>query len=685
LGEVNGNDRSSGAPDPDAGGDQADTTSREAHAVERLARFLDPSDLEIVLSALLEHSSDLIIVCDHEAKPIAVNLAYARLMEEALGITVRAGVKPYELLEDPERIAWWDSLHRRVLGGESFRVDVEHDFPERGRRVFELTYTPILSNGEVIGFSGIGRDMTERVRLEKSLEESELQHRALLESAADVVYALDASGRYFYANERLADSQAIPAADFIGKTIEEIFPAEVARRFRANVDAVLESGERLVIPAERVVTARGESIVTSTISPVKDDDGRVWAVVGVSSDVTDLRRAQEERRRLERQLLRAQRLEGLSMLAGGIAHDFNNILVGVLANADLLLRSLDPGDPNRDRARSIESAARQAADLARQMLVYAGRGQVQVSRQNLNDLIRDTTGILEAAMAKGAHVTYELDDDLPAIHADPSQIRQLVMNLVINASEAIGDDRGSIRIQTKAVDCADASPEDPPVFCGVKAGRCALLVVSDSGCGMSEDVIPKIFDPFFSTKFQGRGLGLAAVAGVVKGHGGNIWVESAPEVGSSFNVLLPAAEEVAAVADQAPVADSGVLAGKRLLLVDDEPHVRSVGKEMAELLGMTVTLAEDGDIALARYTEDPDSFDVVLLDLTMPGMGGIETLGRLRAIRSSVSVILTSGLGSRAAAPEAGVADPPVFLDKPYRLEDLEAALVYAVAGCDGE
>ncbi len=524
------------------------------------------------------------------------------------------------------------------------------------------------------------RSSAARPRVEDSLRESENLYRSLLESVADLVFSLDVSGKYLHVNHALAATLGKTVEEFVGKRISDTFPPEVAERFEANVRAVLASGKRLTIAEEPSITPAGERTISTTLSPVEDANGRIWALVGAVTDITDRKRAEEERKRLEEQVMRAQKLESLSVMAAGIAHDFNNILVSIIGNASLLSRVLEADDPNQRYVDAIQGAAKQASDLARQMLDYAGRGQSVRRHIDLNTLVRETAEMLRVSLQERTALTCDLTDESPALQGDESQIRQVVMNLVINAAEAIDGSPGEIAVRTRCVDGSVRAAVERYQFGSPPTGLCASLEVTDTGCGMDETTATRIFDPFFTTKLTGRGLGLAAAAGIVRGHYGAISVRSQPGRGTTFTILFPAITDAPAKPSAAgSTGPSASLSEKCVLIVDDDESVRTVGAQMAEQLGMKAVLAESGERALEILAQSADSIDVVLLDLMMPRLSGAETLARLRIRFPDLPVVLSSGLEGRAAATEADPAGVSGFLDKPYLLEELEAALTNAL------
>jgi signal transduction histidine kinase/CheY-like chemotaxis protein len=406
------------------------------------------------------------------------------------------------------------------------------------------------------------------------------------------------------------------------------------------------------------------------------------AALVLFNDVTARHQAEEERHALETRVQEVQRNESLAVLAGGVAHDFNNLLVGILGNADLALMDLAPESPARANIEGVELAARRAADLDRQMLAYSGKGCFVIDRLDLNSLLQEISHLMEATISKKAVLKYHLARSLPAVRADATQLRQVVMNLITNAAEAIGEHTGVITISTGVMECDAAYLDKVGLGADLPAGTYAFLEVSDTGCGMDEATLARVFDPFFTTKFTGRGLGLAAVRGIVKGHQGAIKVYSEVGRGTTFKVLLPASpEDMLRIVTPTGEAPTPVPRRATILLVDDEPTVRVVGSAMLRHGGYDVITARDGRAALEAFATRTDEIDCVLLDLSMPQLDGQETFRELRRIRPDVRVVLTSGYNEQDAVNRFAGKGLAGFIQKPYRASELLAAIAQALGG----
>jgi PAS domain S-box-containing protein len=412
---------------------------------------------------------------------------------------------------------------------------------------------------------------------------------------------------------------------------------------------------------------------------IRDGSGAVTHYHGYVFDVTAQVEAEEANRSLQQQLLDTQKLESLGLLAGGLAHDFNNVLTGILGHANLARRALERGatEESLESIGQIEGLSLKVAELCNQLLAYSGRGRFVVQPLDLASVVRELAGMFQVAISKKAALELELAEDVPAVSGDQTQIQQILMNLITNASESLGDEPGRITVRLRLRDCdADALSDLVSGSTQLDPGTYVSLSVEDTGSGMNPETRARLFDPFYTTKFTGRGLGLAAALGIMRGHQGAIRLRSEAGQGSCFELLLPPSDGTPAAAQPPAPTPPGEGGQGLVLLVDDEPVVRKVGTKMLELLGYEVREAGDGDQALERLRgPDGEAFRFVLLDLTMPTLSGAETLQELRKLHPQLPVILSSGFNQEEAFdPESGPALVE-FLQKPYRLDDLSAAI----------
>jgi PAS domain S-box-containing protein len=414
----------------------------------------------------------------------------------------------------------------------------------------------------------------------------------------------------------------------------------------------------------------GSSVVLSRAAPIRDRKGRIIGTVAAWRDIT-------ERKRLEEKLRESTKMESLGVLAGGVAHDFNNLLTSVMGHASLLLNDLPHGSTARESAQEIARAAERAARLSRQMLAYSGHGRFQVEPLDLSDYVRQLAPKIESGISKHVQLKLDLADHLPPIDADRSQLKELISNLVCNAVEAIGSDQGRVVVATRLVSVDQLYSNVPLLHEEVEPGTYVELDVSDTGSGMDKDTIARIFEPFFTTRFMGRGLGLAVAHGIVRGHKGRILVHSAPGQGTTMCALFPVpAAGTAPEAWDLPRAEAD---GTTVLVIDHETESRSSANQALQQLGYTAIAASDQTEGLETFRALKDQVSAVLLDMTMPGAAGEETLRELHKIRPDVAVVLSTGFGEPEARRRFGRHRTAGFLQKPYSLRELAERIHEAV------
>ena len=389
-------------------------------------------------------------------------------------------------------------------------------------------------------------------------------------------------------------------------------------------------------------------------------------------EIAERERLDAERRDMKARIQHSQKLESLGVLAGAVAHDFNNFLTGILGNAGMVLRKLPDDSECRPLVEEIERAAQHAAALSNQMLAYTGRTAAVRQPFDLKSLIEEMAPLLRISVSKKAALRLELADSLPAVEGDPSQIRQVIMNLITNASDALGSDSGYISLEAGLLEADREYLADADAGAELSEGPYVYLEVSDTGCGMDEAVLAELYDPSYTTKGPGRGLGLAAVQGIVRDHGGAIKLDTVPGRGTTFKVLLAASDHLLQSAETTQdLEDPGKTHGT-ILVVDDENIIREVARNILEDCGYDVLIAENGLQAVEVFEQHADEITAVLLDLTMPELDGAEAYIQLRRIRPGVRVVLSSGFDDNDSMIERFMTEEAVgFLQKPYRPAEL--------------
>ncbi len=628
-----------------------------------------PAGAEALLAAIVASSEDAIISKSLDGTITSWN----RGAELIFGYTAAEMIgRPVTDLFPPDRRDEEAAIVARLRQGET----VKHFDTVRRRKDGALidvsvTISPIRdAQGRIVGASKIARDITEQKRNETRATQLLAQLDQINRLVPGVIYQfkLRPDGTY-----------AMPFASEGARQVFEVTPEEVRDDATPifskihpddlpGLEAEIKESARTLQPHHHefrfrrtngtLAWLRGASMPERT-----PDGGTIWH--GFITDVT-------ESRRLESKLVESAKLESLGVLAGGIAHDFNNLLTGILGNASLARLELPPTSLGQPMIDQIEIAARRAADLCKQMLAYSGKGRFVIQRLDLNKLIEDTSHLLQISIAKNCVLRFNLGTGLPAVNADATQLRQVIMNLVINASEAIGNRSGVLALSTGVARVdeeylrgfrPDASPAP---------GDYVFVEVSDNGCGMDTATLAKIFDPFFTTKFTGRGLGLAAVLGIVRGHKGGLKVYSEVGKGTTFKLFFPVATGRAQDSAQPfPDATGGYRGAGTVLVVDDEETVRTVAARMLERLGFAVALASDGREGVEKFRAAPTRYAFVLLDLTMPHLDGEETFRQMRQIRPGVRVILTSGFNKLEAVNRFTGKGLAGFIQKPFELTNL--------------
>lgn len=430
----------------------------------------------------------------------------------------------------------------------------------------------------------------------------------------------------------------------------------------------------------RIVQPGGECLWLRCNGESIRNGGPHLRIVGIEQDITGELEREEEARRLHEKMEQASRFESLSVLAGGIAHDFNNILAGIIGYVDLALTELPPLVPGREYLSLIQQSALRAADLTRQMLAFSGRGHFIIEPVNLSRLVGEMPHLLQTVISRKAALRLDLKEPIPNIEGDKTQLRQIIMNLIINASEAIGERSGVITIRTGMLPVSREYLENTWLDLGLEEGLYSFVEVSDTGQGMSAAVRAQIFDPFFTTKATGHGLGLAATLGIVRGHKGFIKVYSEEGRGTTFKVGFPAIPDKEFEMPQTNGEPTKRHSG-RVLIADDEETVRAITSKCLEKLGFETLLARDGREALDLFRADHANITAVLLDLTMPALSGEEVFREIRLIDPAIPVVLMSGFTEEDAVSRFVGRGLAGFLQKPFRFDDLCQKMNEVVGG----
>ena len=649
-------------------------------------------------AAILEAALDAVITMDHEGKVVEFNSAAERIFgyrrEDAAGRNLADLIIPERL-----RAEHWRGLARYLATGEGpvlgKRVEMPAMRADGTEFPAELSIVRITTEGAPL-FTGYLRDLTVQKRSEDAIRASEERFRTLVEMSSDGIFLGDDQGRILHATASMSRVMGYSSDELSGRSgFDLVHPDDVEMARGVLQGAVDRPGEHVPF----LLRARHkdgswrhvEGFCTNHFhNPV------VQAVVVNLRDVSERKRAEEQQRRLEAQILHAQKLESLGVLVGGIAHEFNNLLQAVVGNASLALMQVPDESPLCAVLREIERAGERAADLTGQMFAYSGKSQLVVHPLRLDTMIQEMTDLLRAAVSKKADL--QLDLEPATIVGDAAHVGQVVMNLITNASEALEGNPGLIVIRT-GIRSADAThlhyafAQDE-----LPAGPCGFVEVEDNGCGMSEETLARVFDPFFTTKFTGRGLGLAAALGIVRGHRGVIKVASTPGR-TVFELLFPCATSAAPETasekaletasekterDDASLVTPPIRGREALLVIDDEPSVRIFAQRVLERVGFTVLTAANGREGLQEFERRRQEIVAVLLDLTMPQLDGVDLLHELHAVAPDTPVLVMSGYSEHEVSMRLAGAAVGGFIQKPFQSRELLARMFQLLPGRKG-
>ena len=540
---------------------------------------------------------------------------------------------------------------------------------------------PIVDQlGNLTGTVLVFQDVTERRQNETALRESEERLRLALAAADQGLYDLNVQTGEVVVSPEYALMLGYAPESFRETSAawrDRLHPEDREQAIQLYQDYIDGRCDEFRVEIRQQTKSGDWKWILSLGKIVEwDKEGKPLRMLGTHTDITERKRMEAERLEMERRLLHAQKLESLGVLAGGIAHDFNNLLMAILGYADLALLDMSPVSPARPSIQEIINASHRAADLCRQMLAYSGKGKFVIERLRLDEVIHEMVHMLKTCISKKALLNLSLAKELPSIEGDPAQLRQVLMNLVINASEAIGDRSGVVTISTGARHCDAEYLRETFLDDSLPEGLYVSLEVSDTGCGMDKETQARIFEPFFTTKFTGRGLGMSAVLGIVRGHKGALKVYSEPGKGTTFRLLFPASfQEGEETVAETVESGSEWCGSGTVLLVDDDETILGIGRLMLERLGFSVLTAGDGQEAVEIFRFRGKEIALVLLDLTMPRMNGEEAFRELRRIDPDVRVVLSSGYSEQEIAARFAGRGLAGFIQKPYQVERLRETL----------
>jgi PAS domain S-box-containing protein len=631
-----------------------DVTARKQ--VERALR-----ESEERFRQLAENLEDVFWVADPVIeKVIYVSPAYDRLWGRSAESLYRNHLEWAEAIHPDDRGRVRGSFGLNAVQGQ-FEEEYRILRPDGSLRWIHDRRFPVRNeSGDIDRLVGFAEDITERKNAELSLRLSEGKLRALLESASEGIVAIDGENKILLVNAKSEKLFGYRREELVGQTVETLLPDDLRGVHSGHRQAYLAHPRTRAMGSGMTLAARRKDGTTFPveISLSFVQEGESVMVLALVTDIT-------ERERFEEQLRQTAKLESLGVLAGGVAHDFNNLLTAVLGNASMAMEQLPAGSPIRALIEEVVRSGKRAALLTKQLLAYSGRDRVVVQPVDLSDFTRDIVTLVQSSIPRTVQLQLQLPAEVIPVEADIAQLQQVVMNLVINGAEAIGDAPGVLTIRTGVREIGPGQIRASLSASGTVPGRYAFLEVQDTGCGMDEATKQRIFDPFFTTKFTGRGLGLAAVLGIVRGHRGAIDVDSTLGRGSTFTVLLPVTLSQVRTPDSIEQRAGRVGTGT-ILVVDDEEMIRKLARNILEQSGYTVIVAENGEQAIRIFREVAGQISAVLLDMTMPVMSGEKTLEQLRGINPGVRVLLSSGFSEIEALERFPGKAVQGFVQKPY-------------------
>ncbi len=637
----------------------SDATERK-WAEQELARERD------LLHALMDNVPDLIYLKDAASRFTRVNKAHAAYLGLA-DPNDAVGKSDFDFYSDEEARAFYADEQQLLAAGQPVINKLEMQ-PRSGGTVRWIltTKVPIIGpDGQVAGLIGVSRDITERKHAEQALARERALLRSLIDAIPDLIFYKNAAGTYLGCNAAFERYCGRREDELVGRSDYDVLPRELADFYRAKDRQVLADGQSRR-DEEWLNYPDGSQVLVETVqTPFQTPDGDLTGLIGMCRDIT-------ERKRLEEQLRQSQKMEAIGQLAGGVAHDFNNLLTAILGNVSLLLSNRSPDDPDHELLAATEQAAQRATDLTRQLLGFSRQTLLRLEAVNLNASIQEVVTILRRTIDPRIVLEPRPAEGLWLVQADASQISQVLMNLCINARDAMPDG-GRLTLET-----ANVRLDEPLVRTKLeaRAGEFVRLRVRDSGHGIPEAVRARIFEPFFTTKEPGKGtgLGLAMVYGIVQQHQGWIDCISAVGQGTHFDIYIPRIHGENARPNTPTTAPPARRGSETVLLVDDEAVIRNVGRAILQRQGYQVILAEDGLEAVEIYRRERGRIDLVILDLTMPRLSGLDTLRQLVQLDPGAAVLLSSGY-SAEQLPEVGKEGVLGFVNKPYRPQDLTEAV----------
>ena len=567
----------------------------------------------------------------------------------------------------------WSTLNE-VLAGKRERFEKEFQMRHKdGHLVDILSRANVIFNekGKGIRFVGTHVDITERKKVERELKKTNRLLNAIMNNTTDAIFIKDLQRRYILVNTATSNAIGKPVAEIVGKKDNELFPPESEKIIHEVDSEVLGSGKQ-ILKEEKLETTYGETYWLANKGPYLDEEGKILGLIGISRDITTIKKAEMEKEKLQSQLRQSQKMESIGTLAGGIAHDFNNILGIILGNTELAIDDIPEWNPAKHNLEEVVKASLRAKDVIRQLLSFSRKSESTRKPIQIASVIKDSFHLIRSSLPMTIEIRCDIPDDNSTVLADPTQIHQVIINLCTNAAHAMEMDGGilEIRLRNLILDKGEALQ-----YKDINPGSFVSISVSDTGHGISPEIKERIFDPYFTTKDigKGTGMGLAMVHGIVKNHNGIISVYSEPGKGSTFKILLPT---IGKAEEKQPEKIITLPMGlEKILFIDDEQALVDMGQQILERLGYEVTIQTNPLEALKLFTSQPNLFDLIITDMTMPQMSGDKLTKEILKIRSDMPIILCTGFSEKINKGSSGAIGIRKYLEKPLNKRELSIAI----------
>lgn len=621
-------------------------------------RKLSEAELLRLLSAV-EQTGEMVVITDTDGTIEYVNPAFERVTGYAENEAI--GQNPRILKSGQQDAAFYGRLWQTILSGSTWKGQLTNKTKEGLFYIEAATISPVFDNAnQIVNFVAVKRDITEEIRAEKELKESEKKFRTLVDQAADMLLVHDMEGRIIDVNQASINGYGYSREELLSMHVAELDPDYAAREDSGRFWGRFGMKEPLRFEARQ--KRKDETIFPVEVTLTKLMINQQLVVMGLCRDISDRKNAENEREKFQARLQQAQKMEAIGALAGGIAHDFNNLLCPIVGMSEMLLEDIPRDSLEYDNLQEILTAGKRGSELVKQILAFSRQSEGKKIPVRIQQVLKEVIKMVRATIPASISISQHIDWDCGLVMADPTQLHQIAMNLITNAYHAVDPANGHISIHLKEVLLEPETLSER----NIEHGSYALLTVSDNGCGIAPDNMDKIFDPYFTTKEQGKGtgIGLSTVYGIIKEHGGDIQVYSELEQGSSFNIYLPlrgGVQESPSVSVEETIPSGN----ERILLVDDEQAVARIEKQMLERLGYRVTFRVSSLDALEAFKAAPDSYDLVITDMAMPNMTGNRLAEELIAIRPDIPVIICTGFSEQLDADRAKELGIRGFLMKP--------------------